>query len=290
MDTRTINRYLEAGKVGRMARDLAISMAEPGVSLLEIARKVEGLILNNGAKPAFPLNISVNNEAAHYTPSHNDKRVLRTGDVVKMDIGAHVDGCISDTAATVEVGGRGLYSDLIESTREALDRAISLVRPMQLIRNIGREIGTTIESYGYHPVKNLGGHGLDLFDLHSSIFIPNYDDGNSRPLSPGIAIAIEPFASTGVGMVHSGQMGNIYIMNGTKPPENDEVYRRFKTLPFAERWVYDILEKPEVYLKTMFRRRLISQFPVLREHRGTMIAQSEHTLLVLSDRVIVTTK
>ncbi len=290
MEKEVIDKYMEAGRIGKLALEHAKSLIEPGALLLDIATDVEKYIMDNGAKPAFPLNLSVNNEAAHYSPSPGDKKKLKTGDLLKIDIGAHIDGYMSDNAATVEVGETGNYSDLIESTREALNRAVAAVRPMQRIGELGRIIGSTIESYGFRPVRNLGGHGINRYDLHSSIFIPNYNDGNAQQLSPGIAIAIEPFASTGIGMIHNGPGGNIYILSGTRVREDEIIFRNFRTAPFAERWLAAIMPDHQKYLKTMMKNRELSHFPVLKEHVSSRIAQSEHTLLVLPDRVVVTTK
>lgn len=290
MEKEIIDKYVEAGRVGKLALELAKSLVEPGASLLSIATEVEKFINDSGARPAFPLNLSINNEAAHYTPFPGDSKKLNRGDLLKIDIGAHIDGYMSDNAATVEVGETGNYTDLIESTREALNRAISVVRPMQRLGDIGRVIGATIEGHGFKPVRNLGGHGIDRYDLHSSIFIPNYDDGNAQQLSPGMAIAIEPFASTGIGMVHNGPGGNIYILSGTKVRQDELLYKNFNTAPFAERWVVGIVPDHQKYLKKMMKQRELSQFPVLKEHVNARIAQSEHSLLVLPDRVIVTTK
>lgn len=290
MEKEVIDKYIEAGKIGKMALEHAKTLAEPGVLLLDVATEVEKLIIDNGAKPAFPLNLSIDNEAAHYTPFTGDTKKLKKGDLLKIDIGAHVDGYMSDNAATVEVGEGGNYTELIESTRAALNKAISVVRPMQRIGEIGKVIGSTIESYGFKPVRNLGGHGINRYDLHSSIFIPNYNDGNAQQLSPGIAIAIEPFASTGIGMVHNGPGGNIYILSGTKVRKDELIYKNFNTAPFAERWMNGVIPDHERYLKRMLKSREISHFPVLKEHVNSRIAQSEHTLLVLPDRVIVTTK
>ena len=289
MEKETIEKYLRAGEIGKEALQLASTLIEPGSKLFDVAEQVEGYIRKNGAEPAFPLNLSINNEAAHYTPFYGDKKAFRTGDVVKVDIGAHVDGYMSDNAMTVEVGGKGEYSDLIDSTREALNNAISITRPGQKLREIGKMIEKTIMSHGYQPVRNLGGHGIDRYDLHSSIFIPNYDDKNEKTLSPGIAIAIEPFASTGVGLIHDSGGGNIYILSGTKPRQDEIIYRNFRTAPFAERWLHGKVDNPDTYLRGMIRSREVSQFAVLKEHKGACVAQSEHTLLVLPDKIMVTT-
>ena len=282
-------KFLEAGKIGKLALEKAITEIGPGVSLLDVAKKTEALIVEMGARPSFPINLSINNEAAHYTPFHSDKKTFSSGDLVKVDIGASVDGYLSDNAATVEVGGKGKFSDLIDCTRDALNKAISILRPGVHVRDIGRVIGETIAEYGFKPVKNLGGHGVGRYDLHSSPFIPNYDDGNGNVLQAGSVFAIEPFASTGIGMIHNGPGGNIYIFSGTKVDQNDIAFNRFKTIPFAERWLYEVKPDYEKYLKMMMKNKQISEFAILKEHRGSMIAQSEHTILMSSDSVVVTT-
>lgn len=289
LDQADIAKFEEAGKIGKKALETAVSLIEPGITLYEVAEKTERLIIENGAFPAFPLNLSINNEAAHYTPFYGDKKTFRTGDIVKVDIGAHIDGFPSDNAATVEVGGAGNHSDLIDASREALNAAIKVLRPLIPLREIGAAIGAKISEYGFKPIRNLGGHGVARYDLHSSIFVPNYDDGNGKLLKPDQVIAIEPFASTGIGMIHSGPGGNIFIVSGTKNDKDEPIFRNFSTLPFASRWLYGKIEKPEAYLKSMVSRRTVSQFPILREHNGSLISQAEHTIMILGDRIKVLT-
>ncbi|MGP6207534.1 type II methionyl aminopeptidase [Cuniculiplasma sp. SKW3] len=289
MDAQEKNKILEAGKLGRMALEYAQTLIEPGALFLDVAEKTENYIIENGGKPSFPLNLSINNEAAHYTPAPNDKKTFKTGDLVKVDIGAQVDGYISDNAASMEVGGKGQYSDLIDCSREALNAALKVLRPNVEIGKIGAAIGSKIESFGFKPVKNLGGHGIKRYDLHSTIFIPNYDDGNGRRIEPGQLIAIEPFASTGIGMIHNGPGGNIYIFSGTKPKKGDPVIENFNTLPFAERWLARVMPDYKDYLRKNLFMKQISHFSVLKEHKGAMISQAEHTILFDGDQVIVTT-
>jgi methionyl aminopeptidase len=282
-------KLLEAGKIGKEALEFGKTLAEPGALLIDIASRVEAFIRDSGGKPSFPVNLSVNNEAAHYTPYIGDRKKLFTGDILKIDVGAQVDGYLSDNAATVEVGNTGKYSDLIDSTREALNRAIKKLRPGIRIRDIGAEIGMTIESYGFKPVRNLGGHGINRYDLHSSIFIPNFDDGNGDTIRPDMTIAIEPFASTGSGMIHHAAGGNIYILDSPRIDHEEIIYRNFNTVPFAERWLQGLVPDPQKYLREMMKKRQISHFPVLKEHRGSIIAQSEHTIVIGTDGITVTT-
>ncbi len=290
MDSDIREKYMLAGKIGRDALEYAKTLVEPGALLYDVAEKAEQYIKERGALPSFPVNLSINNEAAHYTPFEGDKKKFHTGDLVKVDLGAMVDGYMSDNAATVEVGNTGNYSDLIDATREALNAAIKVLRPMISIYRIGQEIGNVITSHGFKPIKNLGGHGINRYDLHSEIFIPNYDDGNGETIQTDKVIAIEPFASTGLGMIHNGPLGNIYIIDQPRRQDRDEIlYKNFNTAPFAERWVSKIMDNDQEYLKKKMSSKYISGFAVLKEHSKAMIAQSEHTIMVLGDEIIVTT-
>lgn len=289
MDQEIKEKYRLAGSIGKKALEYGKSLIEPGALLIDVASGIEKHISELGGKPSFPVNISINNEAAHYTPFHGDRKKLNRGDVVKLDVGAQVDGYLSDNAATIEVGETGQHSDLIDASREALNAAIRKLRPMIAVRQIGAEIEKVIRSHGFKPIRNLGGHGINRYDLHSEIFIPNYDDGNGTPLRSDIVIAIEPFASTGIGMVHNGPGGNIYILSGTKVREDEVLYRNFNTVPFAQRWVADLMPSPDDYLRKMMKSKEVSEFAVLKEHRGSLISQAEHTVMILSDEIIVTT-
>lgn len=290
MDVEIKRKYLEAGTIGKKALEYSVTLIEPGTTLYEVAEKTEKFIEELGGKPSFPVNLSINNEAAHYTPFEGDKKKFKAGDLVKVDLGAQIDGYMSDNATTVEVGETGKYSDLIDASREALDAAIKRLRPMLAVSKVGAEIERVITSYGYKPIRNLGGHGINRYDLHSSIFIPNYDDGNATVIKPDTVIAIEPFASTGIGMIHNGPGGNIYILSGTKIREDEPIYKNFKTIPFAERWLAKIMPKDyKDYIKKMMKQKELSHFPVLKEHAGSIISQAEHTIMVLSDDIIVTT-
>ena len=264
MDPEIKEKYKLAGSIGMKALEYGKSLVEPGALFYDIATGIEKHIEDLGGKPSFPVNISINNEAAHYTPFEGDRKKLNSGDVVKLDVGAQVDGYLSDNAATIEVGETGEHSDIIDATREALSAAIKKLRPMIAVRQIGAEIERVIRSYNFKPVRNLGGHGINRYDLHSEIFIPNYDDGNATPLHSDMVIAIEPFASSGIGMIHNGPGGNIYILSGTKVREDEILYKNFNTVPFAQRWVARLMPDPDDYIRKMVRSRELSEFAVLK--------------------------
>ncbi len=285
-----VKKYLEAGKIGKEARELGAELIREGITYYEVAEKVEKYIIDAGAFPAFPVNISVNNIAAHYSPVKNDGLRFRRGDVVKLDLGAHVDGYISDTAVTVEVG-TNKWEDLIEASRSALKEAIKTLRPGIEVREIGNVVENEIKMRGFNPIYNLTGHGLARYDLHHGLSIPNYDDGSRATLRPGMAFAIEPFATNGKGHVRNGKGGNIYIFIDTRDLSGfyREFYERFRTLPFASRWCSfrdDYLD----LLNRGVKKGILYHFPILQERKKFMVAQTEHTVIMTDDGIVVTTE
>lgn len=285
-----IKKYLDAGKIGKEAREMGAELIKEGASYYDVANRVEKYIIDSGAFPAFPVNLSTNHIAAHYSPLKGDNLYFKRGDVVKLDLGAHIDGYISDTAVTVEVGSNH-WEELIEASRSALKAAIKTLRPGVEIREVSRAIEEEIKIRGFNPIYNLTGHGLARYDLHHGISIPNYDDGTHTRLLPGMAFAIEPFATNGKGHVKNGKGGNIYILLKTQNLDGfyRELFEKFKTLPFAARWC----SHEENYLELLssgVKYGILYHFPVLHERKKYMVAQTEHTFLMTNEGVIVTTE
>src|SRR5579871_1529291 len=147
-----LDRWRRAGRIGAEARELGARLAVPGASRREVAEAIEGYIRSQGAEPSFPANLSRNDEAAHYTPSPDDDATLAEGDVLKIDVGAHLDGAISDTAMTVEVGGGHRFERLIRASREGLEAGIARVRPGVSVDDIGRAVERAVHALGFNPV------------------------------------------------------------------------------------------------------------------------------------------
>lgn len=294
MDPRVRDAYLRAGRIAKEARDLGARMIEDGEGLpfLEVAEAVEGRILELGAGLAFPVNITVNNEAAHYSPVPWERRVFREGDMVKLDVGAHVDGYIADTAVTVIVGGGD--HPLMEAVRAAIEEVISGIRVGMKVSEIGSIIERTIRSRGFRPVYNLTGHSLGRYRLHAGLSIPNFDDGSGARILPGMAVAIEPFGTDGKGIVRNDGDGHIYMLNPDRPPIMEGFARKISALydglPFAERWLARDYPEARRDLPLARRARVLVHYPKLVEGRRKMVAQFEHTFLLTEDDIIVTTK
>jgi methionyl aminopeptidase len=294
MDETIYQAYKHAGHIAKEARDYGASLLKPNATYLSIATAVETRIHDRGGRPAFPVNIACNHVAAHYTPTDIDLTIVHPGDVIKLDVGVHIKGYIADTAVTCEVETTK-HTDLIQAANDALDQAISLMKPGVPPSEIGKTVETTITSRGFKPIENLMGHSLTQYELHSGLSIPNVAGyvSRRRPQS-GDAIAIEPFATTGAGRVISGDGSNIYICTDTLKTHlirdhalkqtYDRIRTAFNTLPFASRWCRPFLPPTsDLPLRRLARLGVIREYPQLREERGGMVAQKEHTVLVTDD-------
>jgi len=300
VDDRVYEKYIRAGKIAASARNYSADLIKPGISFLEVANKIEAKITKEGAGLAFPVNISVNELAAHYSPRHDDKLIFKKGDVVKIDVGTHIDGYIADTAITVEVD-TNRYSDMIKASSDALDVAIDMIQDDVEISLIGKKIQETIESYGYKPINNLTGHSLEQYSLHSGISIPNVSDMfNKSKAEEGSVFAIEPFATNGVGRVVSGRGSNIYLckksLRSHLARDNrsriyfNKIKSQFKTLPFAQRWCEKSFNNSDVILRRLTFLGLLNHYPQLVEAGDGIVTQKEHTVIIREDGCEVTTK
>ncbi|MEM2892513.1 MAG: type II methionyl aminopeptidase, partial [Thermoplasmata archaeon] len=195
--------------MAREAREFGARHVKEGGSALELAEAIEALIRQRGAQPCFPVNIGVNEVAAHYTPSRTDDIRFRMGDVVKIDVGAHIDGYPADTTVTVEVGTKN-HTALIESAEDALRICIEMIAPGTSVSALGGAIARTIRSAGFKPIQNLTGHSMEKFNLHAGLSVPNVETKDRSVVEEGMIVAIEPFATTGAGKVSGKGRGSIY--------------------------------------------------------------------------------
>jgi methionyl aminopeptidase len=272
-------RWRDAARIASRARELGLRRVVPGASRREVAEAIEAFIREQGAQPAFPVNLSRNSEAAHYTPSPDDRATFETGDLVKVDVGAHIDGAIADTADTIEVGGTRKYENLVLAAREGVRAGIARVRPGVAVDDVSRAIAESIRSRGLKPIVDLTGHSIERYLLHAGKSIPNVPGHGSGTLEEGEIIAIEPFATNGVGSIQNGPFGNILRFRRAPDPADatlSAMFERFRTLPFATRWA----ATPEEQEALRAARRTLQAYPVFLERGGGWVAQAEHTVLV----------
>lgn len=272
-------RWREAARIASRARDLGVRLTVPGARRRDVAEAIEAFIRKEGAAPAFPVNLSRNDEAAHYTPSPDDVAVFEAGDLVKVDVGAHLDGAIADTADTVEVGGTHRHENLVRAVHDAVREGISKVRPGVPVDDISRAIADAIRQRGLKPVIDLTGHTIERYLLHAGKSIPNVPGHSNETLLEGEVVAIEPFATNGIGSIGNGPFGNILRFRkdpGTSDATLAGLYDRFRTLPFATRWA----DQPAEREALQRARRSLQAYPVFVERAHGLVAQAEHTVLV----------
>ncbi|AJF60252.1 MAG: type II methionyl aminopeptidase [Candidatus Diapherotrites archaeon] len=289
MDSEEYKKYVKAGKILQQAKKEAKKLARPGKKMLELAESIEAFIEENSGKPAFPVNLSANNCAAHFTPSENDERTVKENDVLKIDVGVHVDGFIADSAVTIDFSGE--HGKMVEAAEQALENALSVVKVGATVGKIGEEIERTIKKAGFNPVQNLTGHGLEEYIAHAAPPIPNISRHDDRKLEDGKAYAIEPFATNGRGFVRESVQAEIFGLDKAIPVRNTNarkilefVQKEYRELPFAERWVSEKLKLSEfarkVALRELLQKKAIHAYPMLNEEEGRIVTQAETTIFL----------
>ncbi|ELY50525.1 type II methionyl aminopeptidase [Natronococcus jeotgali] len=280
----------EAGEILSQVRAETAERVEVGASHLEVAEYAEDRIRELGGNPAFPVNISIDEEAAHATPAIGDESTFGE-EMINLDIGVHVDGWLADTAITVDLSGN---PELAEAPEAALEAAIDMIEPGVETGEIGAEIEDVIDGYGFNPVVNLTGHGLGHWEQHTSPTIPNRAVSQGTTLEVGDVVAIEPFATDGGGKVTEGASEEIFALEREGSVRNrdarkalEQITEEFRTLPFATRWLET--SRPEMALRRLKRNDVVHGYPVLKEDEGRLVSQKEHTVIVTEDGCEVTT-
>ena len=199
-----IIRMRDAGRIAAIAREIGGEHVREGVTTAQIDREIKKCILSHGAKPSFlgyggfPASacLSVNEEIIHGIPSSN--KVLKNGDIVKIDVGAYYKGYHGDCAATFAVG---TVSDeaqrLIDVTKQSFFEGIAAIGEGKRIGDIGYAIQSYVENNGFSVVREYIGHGIGK-NLHEDPEVPNYGNaGHGQRLRSGMTIAIEPMVNAG---------------------------------------------------------------------------------------------
>jgi methionyl aminopeptidase len=284
-------KHREAGEILAQVRAETADRVEVGANHLEVAEFAENRIRELGGEPAFPVNISIDEEAAHATPAPGEETTFGE-EMINLDIGVHIDGWLADTAVTVDLSG---HAELAEAPAEALDAAIEIIEPGVETGEIGAEIEDVIDGYGYNPVVNLSGHGLGHWEQHTDPNIPNRAVAQGVELEVGDVVAIEPFATDGGGKVNEGADEEIFALEQEASVRNrdardalEQIVEEFKTLPFARRWLDT--RRSEMALRRLQRQNVVHGYPVLKEDDGCLVSQKEHTVIITENGCEVTTR
>jgi methionyl aminopeptidase len=278
--------YEIAGRVAAQALQYGAKQIKPGANMREVLDSVEEYIRKRGCGIAFPAQSSISNVAAHFCPTDADEVIYKDGDVVKLDVGAHHEGYIGDTALTISIGGE--HDELVRAAVAAVAAAQKALQPGCTPNDVGIAISEAIHSRGFKPVRNLSGHGVGRFKIHTSPGMPNYPTGEGKPLMEHQVVAIEPFATTGsAGLIYNGANPTLFSMNvarNMRTPSGKEtlkVVQSYNGLPFTTRWLTrELGSKAMLGLTELRRSGVLHEYPPLLEKSGGLVAQRENTFMI----------
>ena len=284
MEHEDIEKLKQAGRIAAQVLEYGKNLIKKDASLLEVVERTEEKIFELGAKPAFPVQISCNHIAAHYCPDEEDKIVF-SDQIACLDVGVHVDGFIGDNAVTVDLSGK--YENLVKASKEALENAIKIIKVGVTLREIGKTIQDTIQKYGFSPVRNLSGHGLGKYEQHTKPSIPNFDNGDNTKIEKGMIFAVEPFASTGAGIVQESGIATVFSLGNKKPVRNSitmqvlKEIESYNDLPFTTRWLTKKFgAKAKFALREMEQLGMLHSYAPLADKDKGLVSQAEHSVLV----------
>lgn len=209
MNEKYKQNFLRAGSIAKEVRAYGKSLIKPGASYNDVIAKINRKIVEMGARAAFPPQIALDDVAAHYLPEPGQD-ITFAEQVVKLDIGVCYEGAIGDCAVSIDLSGK--HQDLVDAAEAALLSAEKIVKVGLPVREIGRAIEAAMKPYGLTPVKNLCGHGLGHYQIHTSPSIPNYEDKSTAIIKPGMTFAIEPFATNGKGLIYDAGESNDLLL------------------------------------------------------------------------------
>jgi methionyl aminopeptidase len=293
MDEEILEKHKKAGNIAKKCLLFGKDLIKKGVSFVEVTDKIEEKIKSMGAGIAFPVQISPNEIAAHYCPFKDDPTLFED-QLICLDIGVEVDGYIGDNALTVDLSGNN--ADLVKASHEALKAATETLALGVKLSTIGKAIEDTIVSLGFQPIRNLSGHGLGKYSVHEKPTVPNYDTEEDHVLEEGF-IAVEPFATTGSGLIHEQGEPNVFMMHGKKSVRTgfvrniQKIIDSYHGLPFTKRWLLQKFSEAQVSysLKQFKHLEVMKEYPPLVERSKGLVSQAENTFYI-GDEVIRLTK
>ncbi len=292
-------RFVTAGKIAATVREHFKKKDLVGMTVNQVCEEVESMTRRLGAEPGFPCGVSINSVTAHYSGELFDDQTIRDDAVIKLDLGAHIDGYVADTATTICYDPD--YQELTLATETALNNAIKIVKDKISSSNIGKVISDTADKFGFIPISNLSGHSIERFKVHAGVSIPNVWTALGSSLRIGNVYAIEPFLTVkdGSGYVVDGKTKTIYMLikrKKTGDKKIDEFTKKIwdsrNTLPFSPRWYLDDYKKEELnaMLNKLVAKKIMRVYPDLLEANNQTVAQFEHTITPTENGAVILTK
>ena len=290
-----IESLRKAGKIAQEVKKDIKPKIKVGVKVYDLIAETESKIEELEGFCAFPVNLCINNIAAHYTsPIKDDGTEIEEGDLVKIDLGVHINGYIVDTAFSVSFNEDESLENIIQATEVALDAAKMITKPKTNTRDIGKKIEDIVKGFKYNPIRELGGHQIERWTVHGKKQLPELGSQGGDVMETGEVFSIEIFASTGEGSVHNTQYSYIYEINpyaGRVPLRRKTskqilgyVNKHYKTLPFAERWLAKEFRLGVAFgLQELIQQGKLQAHYVLSEKKGVYVAQIEETILITEE-------
>lgn len=339
--------FRRAALIHKIARKKALSMLYSGAKLADLVEETESTIIklckqdlqtyflkgsptNNIAGIAFPIGVNINNIVAHDSKissihGSTDDRTFFKGDVVKIDIGVHVNGRIIDSAFTHIVTDEpgvhdesNIYNSVLEASRDSVFNAIKMSGPDQLLTEISESIDEIIKSYEVdmagetleiNPVKGIGGHNIKRFQVHGGKLLlsePDYEVQGDQRMEDDEIYAVETYASTGYGvMTQNSDMAlcthfmeankDDVALNKAITKKDKKFFKRTELsdwlqtrmgLPFSYEWIdHTKIPKVEKALKLGIPSGQIIAYPPMFDEKNSVVAQFEHTIHVKDNSV-----
>ncbi|KAL8885733.1 MAG: hypothetical protein Q9215_006453 [Flavoplaca cf. flavocitrina] len=305
-----LSDYRQAAETHRQVRQWAQKTIKPGQTLTEIANGIEDSVrrlvghdgLSEGdaivAGMGFPTGLNLDEIAAHYSPNAGCKKVLQQNNVMKVDIGVHVNGRIVDSAFTMAFDP--MYDNLLAAVKEATNTGLREAGIDVRLGELGGHIQETMESYEcdingttypIKPIGNITGHTILPYSIHGTKSVPSVKTNDNTKMEEGDVFAIETFGSTGNGRCHSEGECSHYALNGDAPKVDlrvlsaksllSTIKKNFGTLPFCRRYLDRIgQEKYLLGLNSLVKSGIVEDYPPLLDKKGSYTAQFEHTILL----------
>lgn len=288
-DEEALEKFRLSGKILRETREEMRKIVRENIPILQICEKAENLIREKGGKPAFPCNVSINEVAAHYTSPPNDEQRIPENSVIKVDMGVHVDGYVTDTACTICFNPE--HKSMQIAAEQALAAAIESIHADMATSKIGVIIERIIKNRGFKPISNLTGHSVGRYLIHAGTSIPNVMQIAFAKVKAGEVYAIEPFVTLpdAAGRVENSPETTIFRLVKTKSVKNSYakqllkyIEENFVTLPFAERWLEGVVPENQhrEAFKELRKSKAIMGYPVFIEVSRKAVTQAEHTVLI----------
>jgi methionyl aminopeptidase len=297
MNDNYIKDFIHAGSLASQVRSYGKTLIQIGSSYNDVIAKINQKTISLGGRAAFPPQMALNHVAAHYLP-HPGEDIIFSNEIIKLDVGVCYNGAIGDCAVTIDLSGK--YQKLIDAAEAALLAAERTIQVGLPIAEIGRVIENTIASFGMNSIKNLSGHGLGRFKVHTPPSIPNYNDKSTAVIKPGMTFAIEPFSTDGKGLIHETGDPTIFsfakarLMPSSLGRSILKKITEFNGLPFAIHSLSDEEISIEDAKKTVCELLkfgvIVGHAPLVETTKG-MVAQAENSVLVdKNGKVHITTR